>query len=710
MRWQSDYSGALELGASYTSDDNFMFGQYNGLHEKGANLIGNLRWDNFRNMDSHWRASVSNLGLDTREGRFVWGLHDRFKVRLELDSQLQVRNNSGRTPFRGDTRLQLPGDWVSGLTTADWTALGDSLQDFDRELERDRYTLGLEAALGANWSADVELRYEDKQGVADTAGAIYLDAASGDSVLLPAPVDYRTTEFEVGLAYSGDRLHLQGRLDWSDFDNRDRQLSWQNPYSSFRPGVRYPDGEGALGLAPDSERAGGRLTGQYLFSRRTRLQFDGSYAVTTQDQAFLDYTVNPALQVNEPPPRNNLDGEVTTSTFNARLITRPLADWDLEAWYKLRDRDYDNPRDGYRYPRGDAGSQPRQARTVYNTAHDLLLQTAGLEVATRLPLRSRLSLGFEYEQAERRNAATEKTEEDRYSLGYRIRPLESLNLRFDLLYADRAADTYHWDQRYYALLDTELINATPDNQRYINHPEFSQYYLSNRERWEGKFDLNYLPAPDWNVNLNLLWREDDFDKSELGLLDSEWQRLHLSTSYAATRSLSATLYAGLDRYSSGQAGRAFRGGQEKDAFDIYPPLPQASDPSRNWDLDTRDRSVTVGAGLNWQPAEDLELVLDYSYVETNSEQDLRSYGADDLDPQDLPEVETRLHHLETRGSWHVREYLSLTLQYQYYRYSSDDWARRDLQPDTLGKVLSFGERNPNEKIHYMGLSVVYRWQ
>ena len=32
-RWQTDYSGALQLGLGYTSDDNFMFGQYNGLHE-----------------------------------------------------------------------------------------------------------------------------------------------------------------------------------------------------------------------------------------------------------------------------------------------------------------------------------------------------------------------------------------------------------------------------------------------------------------------------------------------------------------------------------------------------------------------------------------------------------------------------------------------------------------------------------------------------
>ena len=52
-RWQTDYSGALQLGLGYTSDDNFMFGQYNGLHEKGSTLIGHLQWNDFRSGDSY---------------------------------------------------------------------------------------------------------------------------------------------------------------------------------------------------------------------------------------------------------------------------------------------------------------------------------------------------------------------------------------------------------------------------------------------------------------------------------------------------------------------------------------------------------------------------------------------------------------------------------------------------------------------------------
>ena len=85
-------------------------------------------------------------------------------------------------------------------------------------------------------------------------------------------------------------------------------------------------------------------------------------------------------------------------------------------------------------------------------------------------------------------------------------------------------------------------------------------------------------------------------------------------------------------------------------------------------------------------------------------------GAADLQPEDLPDVDTRLHQVTAGGEWQFRENLSLALEYQYYRYSSDDWSWQGVQADTIDKVLTFGERNPNEQIHYVGASVRYHWQ
>ena len=100
------------------------------------------------------------------------------------------------------------------------------------------------------------------------------------------------------------------------------------------------------------------------------------------------------------------------------------------------------------------------------------------------------------------------------------------------------------------------------------------------------------------LNFNMLLQADDYDKSYLGLRDAAWERYHFTASYTVASDLTATLYGGLDRYESEQLGRAFRGGAEKNAFEIYYPLPQASDPSRDWRLDASDEAISVGGSVN----------------------------------------------------------------------------------------------------------------
>ena len=708
--WQDGSSGTAQLGVGYTSDDNYTFGEYNGLNKEGASLIGNLQWQDYNRGDSYLQGYVSNLGLDTREGELTWGKPGRFSVTAGYDSQLQVSNDEGRTPFTGGSRLKLPEDWLSGLTTSDWATLNQSLHGFDQQLKRERVYADLDYSINEHWSVNTGLSYEEKQGDADIGAGIYIDGSSADSVLMQQPIDYRTTELDLGLAYSDRRLNLAGALTYSDFDNQDDVLTWQNPYSSYGPDVRYPDGTGGLGLAPDNDQVGGRITGQYLFSNTLRLQVDGSYAVASQNQDYLDYSVNPLLLVDVPVPRGDYGGDVENSTFNSRLLMNPLPKLSAEIYYKYRNRDYNADRDGYQYIRGDGGDQPGSAFTVYNTNHDYRSETPGFELGYRLPLRSRLSFDYEYEKVTRENAPVEHTEQDRYTLAYRIQPWSSFSARLEVSYADRAADTYEWAQNYYALLDTELINATPDTQRYISHPELMKFYMANRDQWRTRADFSFLPTDRWNLNLNLQWTDNDYNASDLGLTSDESYRSFLSASYVASEALSASLYAGYDYYKSDQTSRAFAGGPEQNAFEVYPPLPQASDPARDWDSDAEDTSITVGASLEWQVNADLALSFDYSYVDTRGEQDLSTDPSSTLVASDLPSVNTRLNHVQASASWRMQDNLFLQLDYQFYDYKSDDWAWNGVQPDTIGKVLTFGQGNPNEQINYVGASVIYHWE
>ncbi|MCB1706327.1 MAG: MtrB/PioB family outer membrane beta-barrel protein, partial [Halioglobus sp.] len=121
--WDAGGANAVRLGLGYTSDDNYMFGEYNGLSQRGPTAIADLRWRDFHSSDNYWQVSLSDIGLDTREGKAIWGRADQLRITLGFDSQQQVRNDSGQTPFRGNVTQYLPGDWVSGQTTDEFLAL-----------------------------------------------------------------------------------------------------------------------------------------------------------------------------------------------------------------------------------------------------------------------------------------------------------------------------------------------------------------------------------------------------------------------------------------------------------------------------------------------------------------------------------------------------------------------------------------------------------
>lgn len=708
-RWQTDYIGSVELGVDYSSDDAFMFGRYNGRNKNEARIFGNVDWRGAGD-SGRWDIQASELGTDVPFARIQWN-QDALSVFFEFEGTSQINNDSGRTPFRGSDTLLLPADWVASNVSSGFINLDSALHGVEQQLERDRYALGISTQLSPAWTLKSSLQYEEKGGTQALGASVFQDISSGHAVILAQPVDYESLDFDLSLNFNSKSMLLDGSVFYKDFSNNNDLLRWQNPYNTFGPSVRYPDGVGGMGLAPDNTYMGGRLLGTWFVTPRLRLQVDGSYAQTSQDQNYAAYTANDNLAVSVPLPRNNLDGTLDTGTIDARLFYRPVSRLNLEVWWRSEQRQYDLPRDAYQYVLGDGGSQVRSELAVYNTGHDYTTNRAGLEGSYPLPWRSKLWLKYEYNKVERENSAVEETEEDRYTLKYRIPILANLSGRLELFYADRAASTYNWDQSYYALLDAELINKTPDNQRYISHPQLAQYHLANRERSQAKLDFNWQPTVNWTMGVNLLWRDDDFDETDLGLNGEKVSRLGANLSWHPNRNVSLSTYAGYDNYQRDQSNRAFRGGIEKNAFEMYAPLPQASDPSRNWSLSNEDEVVTVGLNLEWQLREDIGLIADYSYVSTESDYGFGDGGAADITSLGLPANDTSdQHHLVVEGSYTLRDHLTINVNYQYWNFDSEDWAINNLGPTSIDKVLTLGEQEADEDLHYIGTSIIYRWQ
>ena len=82
---EEGWSGEIELGAGYVSDDSFKFGEYTGLNEKGGFFIGNADMYYRAEDASYIDLSVSRLGLDSRSLSIEGGVQGKYKLFLNYD-------------------------------------------------------------------------------------------------------------------------------------------------------------------------------------------------------------------------------------------------------------------------------------------------------------------------------------------------------------------------------------------------------------------------------------------------------------------------------------------------------------------------------------------------------------------------------------------------------------------------------------------------
>ncbi|MDA9298714.1 MtrB/PioB family outer membrane beta-barrel protein, partial [Pseudomonadales bacterium] len=99
----------------------------------------------------------------------------------------------------------------------------------------------------------------------------------------------------------------------------------------------------------------------------------------------------------------------------------------------------------------------------------------------------------------------------------------------------------------------------------------------------------------------------------------------------------------------------------------------------------------------------------YSWLHGREIFDIQANGARDLNGENLPNIETQLHSLDSQLRFKSSERLSLTLQHQYLRFADNNWQWQNVSLDAMHQVLGSGQRNPNDVIHQLTFSLQYRF-
>jgi MtrB/PioB family decaheme-associated outer membrane protein len=656
--FEDGHRGDYEVGASQVSDDSAYFGNFTGYDEEGT--VANVDAEGSYGSDGYrMRWMAEDLALDSRvvelEGSRL-GVFDYYLGYSELPFR-QFITTSTVFAASGST-LALPPGWVSAPTTDGFSALDSNLVSRNIESDRTTYEIGGRYIAAGRFSITADYRRQEQDGLRIQGGSSFTNSS-----LLPMPFDYVTDEVDVGVRYGSDNGYVS--LSWylSDFQNDNRSLTWDQPFSAT-PGAEIV----AQTQAPESRFQQVTLAGGYVFPElRSVFSASASFGQVEQDSELLAYTTNGSL--DSPLPRSSLDGEIDTSNVAASFSSRISDKGNVRISYRFDERDNKTAQDLWTrvivdaFPTNDA---------ELNIPYSFERWHFGIRGDYDIMDEMRVSAGFDRRSIERDFQEVRDQDEDTGWLRVRFRPAGTVEI-------DVGGGTSRRDVEVY---DDALALINDQN------PLMRKYHLAYRYREFGDLEFAWSPngAPI-SVTLNGLITDDSYSRSELGLVSGRESSAALDFSWSVSENAALFLNVGYDRIESSQLG-------------------SESASVADWRAENDDEFTTIGAGFNIrQIAERFNLQLDYTRSEGTSEIEIDSASAL---PEQFPDLETTLDYLRFRLAFEQSARLEWNLNLRYQVFEAKDWALERVAPDTIPLVLSLGALPYDDESVIVGLGVRYR--
>lgn len=650
----------VEGGIGFVSQDSFKFGEHNGLHEKGAFLAGNIE-SRYRNSENanYWDINATDIGLDTRSLEMQGGRQGLYELSLLYDELSHHISDSASTPYigSGEDQLTLPAGWVSGGNTGAMTALAGSLTDVELETSRKQIGVGAMVIPFRKWQTSLNYLHETKEGKRKIAGSFYFNSAE-----LVQPVDYTTDKVDVAAAYSGQAWQARLAYHTSTFKNENESLTWENPYTPIVAGAD----QGELALAPDNQFHQVLASLAVSVGETSQAMVDIASGSMTQNQDFLDPTLNTSLAV-APLPAASLDGRVDTKNANMKWVTRFGERFKINASYQFSDRDNKTPQNNYEWVTTDSSiATPRT-----NLPYSYTRSTYKLSAEHKPTTTTKVSAGYGSQQYERTFQEVEKSEEVTVWASLVARAIENADFRLKGTHQRRNIDSYQ---------------AVPE----IDGPEnplLRKYNMADRDRDTFGLRIDVAATNDIAMGMSIDLAQDDYPESTLGLISGKESSVGFDFSMQLTKDTTANFFANHEKINS-----TVRGSQ------LYS-LP-------DWSGRISDDFEIFGLGFNHILIENkFNIGADYVYSESSGRIRITDGGVQ----SQLPTLVTKLNSLNLYGNYNYSDSLQIKCTYWYEHYVSRDWALDDVSENTVSNNLSLGQESPDYDVNVFTVSLRYKF-
>lgn len=654
------YRAEVDAGATYVGEDGAIrFGNATGYDDKGgfANVDG---FGHYSNDGYQLNYYLEDLGLDSRVFELDGGRQGTFGFRVGYRELPYRQFDTTRTVFNASTSdtLSLPGSWVPAGLTTDMTQLSSSLRRQTIESDREIIEVGGDWTPAKAFSLYADFQRQNRNGIDIKAGSSFTQSS-----LLPRWIDYETDQIDAGIRYGTDRASLALAFYGSYFSNENPLLTWDIPFTSSPGQNQY-----RMAMAPDNEFQQVSLSGAYRFRQwDTIVAFTIAQGSGEQNQPLLPYTNNPGVNA-DPLPMSSLDGDVDTANYAFTVTARPLPKGRIKFAYRFDERENNTLRSSWNrvitdfFVSGDV-----EQNIPYSFERSTISLSGELVVWKNI----RISGGGERKEIDRDfQEVAEHTIDSGWGQA-RWRPLAWLDIKIKGGAEERDIDRY----------DESVAISLGQN------PLLRKYNLAYRYRSYGELTASITPV-DSTVSLSttVLYADDRYNKSQLGLTDSEEVRVTADVNWAVSANSSVYLMYGYENIDALQLG--------SEQFDVW-----------DWSATHDDTFNHFGAGLRWRQTDGkYDIRFDYNRSDGETTVDVFSLSGGQ---SRLPDLTSTLDSARIEAAYRWSDRIDATLDLRYEKFKVDDYAL--VSPDTIPTVLTLGAQPYDYDVWALGIGIRYRF-
>jgi len=517
---------------------------------------------------------------------------------------------------------------------------------------------------------------------------------------LPEPIEYRTQEVNSALEYATRVWSAQVAYTLSVFRNEIDALVWDNPFRESD--ILAGTSRGRMALYPDNLMHRFSFTGAANLPLATRVVTTASYAVRSQDEAFIPLTINSAVDTLKSLPALpalSLNGRVVNTLFSTSLINRGISPLTLSL--RLRILDYDD-----QTPELLFHGYVDEDNLITTVVRENLLVSyrktnISVEAATKTWNHLGLRAGYERENWVRRYGEAEVTHENMYRLLADYTLVQVLSIRSTFMYSDKDVPVYDWTRMEDVLYPSgRAPGIIPEL------PQLRKFDLAARKRNTVNLLVQFYPVSMLTAAASYDLSHDRFAESPYGLTFNTSSTVSANVSVTPDLDWSVNAYYTFENFHYGLNSRQRTAGNDS--------------PNNDWYSDLRDMVHTYGCSLRWAFMPDVaEMTLDISMMDGWGKVATRALGNPATSgflatsAAEYPDDRSILRQVSVTVRYHLTEHLSPSFAYRFEGYSESDFSQDVMQVSILSldptqpKAIYLGARQPGYAAHLFSVALSY---